>query len=130
MPPEYETPFVVAKNDIGPFVEAILQLPAGSTVLAMSEWMTWSAWADLWGKVLGVACSYRCVSNNEFFTGLPPAMREEFEESFDFFQRSDGHTGGVPNLFTPESLTQVRTRSACRSVAKEISSISTLASPL
>ncbi|KAG4427367.1 hypothetical protein IFR05_017150 [Cadophora sp. M221] len=95
--------FVVAERDTGEFVKALVGLPAGTDFLGVSECMTMLEFIDIWGRVQGVKVRYEQVSYEEFFGGVPTAMREELGDSFKFIEEF-GHCGGDPAVMRPEEL--------------------------
>ncbi|KAL5315173.1 hypothetical protein ACEPPN_017824 [Leptodophora sp. 'Broadleaf-Isolate-01'] len=95
--------FVVAEKDTGEFVKALVELPPGSDFLGVSEAMTMPKFIEIWGRIHGVKVGYEQVSYEEFFEGVPPAMREELGDSFKFIEEF-GHCGGDPAVMRPEQL--------------------------
>lgn len=105
--PTFAMPFIVTHLDTGVFVHALADLPAGTNLLGVSEHMTWPAWTELWGKVLGVKASFKQVSYEEFFTGVPEPVKAELADTFKYVEEF-GYTGGDPSVVTVE---QVRCKS-------------------
>ncbi|KAH8705487.1 putative hscarg dehydrogenase [Talaromyces proteolyticus] len=101
--PKYKIPFVVAHEDTGEFVKVLVDLPPGKDLLGVSEHMTWPAWTKLWGDTLGVKASFKQVSEDEYFTGVPDALRKELAETFAYVEEF-GYTGGDPNVLTAEEI--------------------------
>lgn len=102
-PPEFRMPFVVTERDTGVFVKALLDMPVGKNLLAVSEWMTMPELAALWGRVFGTETEYRQVSLEQFFQGAPVEMTEELGAGFEFYEEF-GFTGGDPNIVDPFEL--------------------------
>ena len=65
-PPEITTPFVVAHQDTGPFVKALVDLPPGKHLWGVSEFMTFPEWAKTWGDTLGYKIEYKQILDEEF----------------------------------------------------------------
>jgi hypothetical protein len=65
--PEFKMPFVVAEEDTGAFVKALVDLPPGKDLLGCSELLTWPEWAKIWGDTLGVTATFKQVSYEEYF---------------------------------------------------------------
>ncbi|KAI9146740.1 NAD(P)-binding protein [Paramyrothecium foliicola] len=101
--PSFKMPHVVTHRDTGPFVKALLGMPAGKNIFAVSEYMTFPKWGELWGRILGVKVVYKQVSNDEFFEGAPQAVKEELGDNFDYIEEF-GFTGGDPDVLEPEQL--------------------------
>lgn len=101
--PQFKMPFVVASKDTGPYVKALVDLPPGQNVLAVSEYMSLPDWVKLWGETLGVKTKYLQVSNDEFFEGAPSAFKQEFADNFHFIE-DFGYTGGDPEIKTMQEV--------------------------
>ncbi|KAH7318968.1 putative hscarg dehydrogenase [Rhexocercosporidium sp. MPI-PUGE-AT-0058] len=97
--------FVVAGKDTGEFVRALVEMPVGKDLLGVSEAMTMPEFMDIWGKFHGVKIRYEQVSYEEFFEGIPTAMREELGDSFKYVEEF-GICGGDPAVMRPEQLDQ------------------------
>lgn len=61
---------------------------------------------EIWGRIHGVKVGYEQVSYEEFFEGVPPAMREELGDSFKFIEEF-GHCGGDPAVMRPEQVSWI-----------------------
>jgi hypothetical protein len=102
--PGFRMPFVVAQRDTGAFVRALVaDLPVGTDLLGVSEWMTFPEWAAVWGRVLGVETRYEQVSRDELFEGVPADMKQEIGDSFDYMEEF-GFAGGDPDVLDPEQV--------------------------
>ena len=102
-PPDYKMPFVVARKDTGPFVKALVDLPPGKNLLGVSENMTWPDYAKLWGDALGVKSTFKQVSYDEYFEGVPDLLKKELTESFEYMMEY-GVDGGDPEVLSMEQV--------------------------
>jgi hypothetical protein len=82
--PDITVPHLNPRTDTGPFVRALLQLPPQSTLMAASEWCTWSQWIKKWGDVNGVRTSYKQVGVDEFDREIPGGAGKEIGEMYAF----------------------------------------------
>ncbi|MCJ1415332.1 hypothetical protein MMC32_001664 [Xylographa parallela] len=98
---DYKMPFVVTYADTGVFVKALVDLPPGKNLLGVSEHMTWPEWTKLWGDILGVKATYKQVSEDAHFSGVPDPVKKEFSETFAYIEEF-GYTGGDPEVLTVE----------------------------
>jgi hypothetical protein len=101
--PTFRMPFVVAHRDTGPFVKALIDMPVGKNIFAVSETMTLTEWAAIWGRVLGVKIEYKQVSSDEFWEGVPKPLADELGPNFDYIEEF-GFTGGDPDVLMPEQV--------------------------
>ncbi|KAI9690055.1 MAG: hypothetical protein M1820_010054 [Bogoriella megaspora] len=101
--PGFKMPFVITHKDTGAFVKALVELPPGKDLHGFSEELTWPEFAKLWGDVLDVKATFKQVSNDVFFEGLPDPLREELVETFAYVEEF-GYTGGDPDVLTPNQL--------------------------
>lgn len=102
-PPTFKMPLIVTHKDTGAFVKALIDIPPGKDILAVSEYMTFPDWMEIWGRVLGVKASYKQLSNEEFFEGIPEAFTEELRDGFDYIHEF-GFDGGDPDVLHPEQV--------------------------
>lgn len=107
--PSFRMPNIVTHRDTGAFVKALVDLPPGKDLLGVSEWMTFSEWMGVWGRVLGVVARYQQISNEEMFEGLPLPMAEEIRDGFDYIEEF-GFAGGDPDVLDPEQVRPFATR--------------------
>lgn len=99
-------PFVVAHEDTGAFVKALVDLPPGKNLLGVSEHMTWPEWTKLWGEVLGVKATFKQVSEDDYFRGAPDPLKKELAETFAYVEEF-GYTGGDPEVLTVEQVSLI-----------------------
>ncbi|GKT51053.1 NmrA-like family domain-containing protein 1 [Colletotrichum spaethianum] len=92
-------PWIVVDQDTGIFVKALVEQPAGKTVLALSEWATWTGFWTLWSEVLGLKTEFKEVSPSEYVESLPEPARAEFLESM-LYSNEFGYTGGDPDVLS------------------------------
>jgi hypothetical protein len=96
--------FVVTEKDTGSFTRALVEfLPAGKTMIAVSQTMVWPEWMRIWGEVHGVKAGFKQVSRKEFWEGVPAPLAEEVGDSFEFIEKF-GITGGDPDVLTAEKV--------------------------
>lgn len=96
-------PFIVAHRDTGAFVKALIELPPGKDLLGESESMAWPEWMELWGGILGVKAGVKQISKEEFFDGVPTAVKDELWDNYTYCEEF-GHTGGDPNVLKPAEM--------------------------
>lgn len=101
--PDFKMPFVVASNDTGPYVNALVDVPPGQNLFAVSEYMSLPDWVKLWGEVLGVKVRYEQLSDDEFFESAPAAFKQEFVDNFHYVE-DFGYTGGDPDIKSMEEV--------------------------
>lgn len=101
--PDFKMPFVVTHKDTGKFVKALVDLPPGKNLHGLSEHMSWSEWTELWGEILGVKATFKQVSDDEFFKGVPEPFKKELAETFAYVEEF-GYTGGDPEVFEAEEV--------------------------
>ncbi|ETN45049.1 uncharacterized protein HMPREF1541_09925 [Cyphellophora europaea CBS 101466] len=101
--PDLRIPFIYTHKDTGPFVKALVDLPAGTNLLAFGEELTMPEFAKIWGDVLGVKASYRRVSEEQHFQGVPKDLGDELSDTFRYVEEF-GYTGRHSNIVTAEQL--------------------------
>ena len=98
-------PHLDPRKDVGPFVQALLQLPPNSTLMAAGTWCTWPEWIQKWGQILGINTSYKQVTLADFEKWMPGGLGQELGDMFEFstelFDRGD------PNVLKATDLEKV-----------------------
>ncbi|SCV33775.1 related to nitrogen metabolic regulation protein nmr [Fusarium fujikuroi] len=102
-PPDFKMPFIVTERDTGSFVKALVDLPPKKHILGVSEEMTLPKWVEIWGRVNGVKASYKEISRDELFEGVPEDFSNEIGDAFDYFHEF-GLSGGDPAVLRPDQL--------------------------
>lgn len=82
--PETVVPHLNVREDTGPFVRTLLDLPVNSTLMAASEWLTWPDWIATWGKVTGTQTSYQQITVEDMDEYLPGGLGKEIGEMYEF----------------------------------------------
>jgi hypothetical protein len=95
--PDWKCPFIVADKDTGSFVKALIDLPPGINLEATSEDLTFPQWAQLWGDTLGVKATYKQVSVERHFDGMPDELTLEMSQCYQY-ENEFGQRGGDPNV--------------------------------
>ncbi|KAM0330567.1 hypothetical protein ACHAQA_003514 [Verticillium albo-atrum] len=94
---QQQLPWVVVEKDTGIFVKALVEKPAGRSVLAYSQMATWSEFWTLWAEVIGVKVQVKEAGLAEYFEPLPEPARAEFQDSLLYILEF-GYTGGDPEV--------------------------------
>lgn len=105
--PDLSLPFIYTHKDMGPFVRALVDVPAGKRIHAYAEMLTWPQFAEIFAQELGVKASYRRVSDEDQFAGVPEAMRGEFVETFHWADEF-GMMGAEGDFQTAEEVSTER----------------------
>lgn len=102
--PSKPIPYVHPPHDTGHFVRAlVLSAPAGTTLLGVSDPMTASDWAQLWGRVNGVQCVFEPAPLKAVEDALPPGLGREIGESC-LYASEFGYDGGDPSVVYPKDV--------------------------
>jgi hypothetical protein len=101
--PDMKLPFIYTHRDTGPFVKALVGVAPGKHINAFSEEMTFPQFTEIFAKELGVRASYRQVSEEEHFAGVPDALKEELLETFRFAEEF-GLTGAKGDFLTAQEV--------------------------
>jgi hypothetical protein len=101
--PDVLIPHLDPRKDTGPFVRALLQLPARSTLMAATQWLTWSDWIRIFGEVTGTKTSYKQCSVDDLDDGGPG---REIGEMFEFSSEY-GYNASQPDTLMTWDLKKV-----------------------
>lgn len=88
---------LVVPSDTGYFVKALTQVPAGKTVLAFGDRLTWSEYVKLWSKVTGIPATFEKNTVAEHDKLAPGGYGEEIAEMYAYAQ-DFGYDGGDPSV--------------------------------
>jgi hypothetical protein len=108
-----KVPFIYTHKDTGAFVKALVEVEPGKRVNAHSETLTMPQYTEIFARELGVRASFRQVSDDEHFAGVPEAFRAEFEGCFKFIDEF-GWVGAPGDFQTAEEVS-LRARRKCLS---------------
>ena len=76
---------VDADDTTGPYVEALLKLPAGINLVGAGSNISWVEWCDIWGRVNGVKCTYKRQDRKVIEDAAGPVGRE-IADMYQFFE--------------------------------------------
>jgi hypothetical protein len=96
-------PFIDAVKDTGKYVKALLNVPAGETLVTASEEITWPDYVALWSKVAGKTIRYKQISFEEYAAILPPKLGEELAE-MNAYMGEFGYNGNQPGVLQPKDV--------------------------
>jgi len=97
-------PWIDIEKDLGGFVNALINAPAPTQVLAVSEWMTCKKWLEFWSATTG-----RRARFEEAQAGAARTMEDPSGLALQFTQTAQfvtefGFTGGDPEVLMPEAV--------------------------
>ena len=94
-------------GDMGNFVYAVHQLPAGKAYMAAGTTCSWPDFLATWGKIAGYSVSYKEVTPEQIIAATPDT-EAGIEVSHMFAYSSDpGYDGGM-ELLTADDIRKVR----------------------
>jgi hypothetical protein len=114
-------PWIDASSDTGKFVEALVNAPAGTHMLGVSEFGTYADLMQVFGDVFKVKTSVENVDAHEFFAtaSLPDDLRPVLVQLVSFMDEY-GWTGGDPRIKLPQEVdSEIRTTTIRRYVEGE-----------
>lgn len=93
-----QQPFVVAHLDTGVFVRALLlNAPPSTHILGYSQMGTYVEFWTLWSDITGSKIEFREMEVDEYYSGVPEAIRAEVYDSAAY-NKEFGWTGGDPSM--------------------------------
>jgi len=95
-------PFVYPPHDVGYFVRALLNAPAGTMMLGYAKQMRYDEFWKMWARVKGVEIRFETVGG-EFVHGVPEWLMWEFRD-MQVFTTKYGFDGGYPGIKSPAEL--------------------------
>lgn len=104
IPGEGDIPIpLVVPSDAGNFVKALTQVPAGKTLLAFGDRMTWTDYVKLWSKITGVNARLEKTTVAEHAKLAPGGYGEEIAEMYAYAQ-DFGYDGGDPSVISAKEV--------------------------
>lgn len=91
--PEVKLSWIVADQDTGIYVKALLENSPRQYTLAYSETATWREFWTLWAEIQNVKVEFKVVVLDEFLKPLLPIPWREFQDSLMYIMEF-GYTGG------------------------------------
>jgi hypothetical protein len=73
-------------QETGPFVKALLDLPAGVNLVGAGSLISWGDWCSIWGQLNGVECTYERQDRQAFEEVAGPIGRE-VADMYQFFEQ-------------------------------------------
>ena len=107
--PEAMVPHLDPVGDLGNFVYAVSQMPAGKAYMAAGTFCTWPEWIETWGRINNIPVKYRQCTVDEMIEATPD-KDAGIETSLMFDYASDPGYGGGMELFTAKDIEKVCTR--------------------
>lgn len=102
-PLDTNMPYIDVEKDTGPFVKALIDAPAPTQVLAVSEWATAREWLALWSQVTAVGTRVEQADAEEFENNDPTGFMRSILETGRFVGEL-GFTGGDEKILMPHDV--------------------------
>ena len=99
-------PWIDVEKDVGAFVKALIDAPAPTQVLAISEWMTCKEWLKIWSASTGVKSRFEEAQAGDHPSDDPTGLKLEFLQTSQFLV-DFGFTGGDPDVLMPEDVSSM-----------------------
>lgn len=96
-------PYIDVEKDTGPFVKALIDAPAPTQVLAVSEWATAREWLALWSQVTAVGTRVEQADAEEFENNDRTGFMRSILETGRFVGEL-GFTGGDEKILMPHDV--------------------------
>lgn len=105
-------PFVIP-HEAGIYVEALLELPVGTNLLASSDRISWAAFVKIWSRVTGNPAALEKVTVEDHAELKPGGFGREMGEMYAYMQ-DFGYHGGDPSVtFSQDVSTIYPTSNTC-----------------
>ncbi|KAH7305483.1 hypothetical protein B0I35DRAFT_471582 [Stachybotrys elegans] len=88
---------LVHTKDTGNFVDALLNLPAGTNMVAFGDRLTWADYVELWSSITGIPATYERTTVKEHSKLAPADHSAEMAEMYGYMQEF-GFAGGDPSV--------------------------------
>lgn len=106
MAPYRKIPFIATIEDTGPLTKALVNSEPGKHLLAYREEMSFSEFAETWGRTLGVKARYELSGPDSHWADLPKELRLDIEDAAVYISEI-GYDGGDPSIIRPSEVSSV-----------------------
>lgn len=101
-----QIPFIDVAHDLGVFLKALIEAPAGQHVLGASQTLSLAHWLDLVTAHIGKHIRFEQIPLKAFTSQDPVGLLTEVAEQM-LFIREFGYTGGNPDVTSVEEVRHV-----------------------
>ncbi|KAM0718230.1 hypothetical protein Q7P37_006562 [Cladosporium fusiforme] len=96
-------PFIDIEKDAGAFIKALIDAPAPTQLLCVSESLTPRQWMDIWSKTTGITGCVGEIPAEQFVRNDSTGFKQSVLET-GLFVRDFSFTGGDEQILMPEDL--------------------------
>ncbi|TQS33626.1 hypothetical protein Golomagni_06021 [Golovinomyces magnicellulatus] len=101
---DVKLPFIAAEEDSGPFVQALINEPAGKNIIAYREWLTMQEFAAIFSDVTGLKSEIVTLPKGQSNVPLPPDLALEFADNWAYWNEFGYEGRDDPTLIHPKNL--------------------------
>lgn len=98
-------PFINIEEDAGAFVKALIDAPAPTQLLCVSESLTPVQWMEQWSRITGIEGRVEMLAAEEFLDDDATGFKASVFETGMFVQNF-GFTGHDEHILMPEDVSQ------------------------
>lgn len=102
--PDVKIPCIVAEQDSGPIVKALVNDSAGKNVIGYRAWLTMPEVAATFTKATGLKAESVTLAKGEFPLPLPDDLRLEIEDNFAYFNEFGYEARDDPTIIHPRDV--------------------------
>jgi hypothetical protein len=84
-------------------VKALTQAPPGTNLAGAASVLTWTEWTEIWGKHLGVKCTYEEINDDVLPNMIPGGVGQELSDMFRYMDLY-GYYGDDTTLTWPKDV--------------------------
>lgn len=99
-------PFIDIEQDAGAFVKALIDAPAPTQLVCVSEHLTPNQWMETWSRITGVGGRVEKLPAEAFLEKDPIGFKASVLET-GLFVRGFGFTGGDKQILMPEEVSSM-----------------------
>lgn len=105
--PDVKLPYIVAEEDSGPIVKALLQEPAGRNLIGYREWLTTREVTSIFTKVTGLKAEPILRPKEHFELVIPKDLQVEIKDNFDYFNEFGYEGRDDPTVIHPRDVSWI-----------------------
>lgn len=101
---DLKLPLIVADEDSGPLVKALVESAPGKNLIAYREWLTLKEMVRVFTEVTGLPAQYVTLGPGEPDIPLPEGLKEELDDNWAYFNECGYEGRDDPSVIHPNQV--------------------------
>ncbi|KAE9989344.1 hypothetical protein EG327_002821 [Venturia inaequalis] len=102
--PYSKTPMIDPRADTGKCVKALVLTSPGKNLAGAASVLSWTEYTELWGKVMGVVCTFQQVGDDVLPRLIPGGIGQELGDMIRYIDHFGYYGNDDPTMIWPKDL--------------------------